>query len=338
VLWAFVWCIFFILVTQISGAIIAIVMSFVLMAIAPQLFPPDALRANVQELLSSPGMTLSLAVAFLITELLVIGFPCLILFLVVGRDWPRQIGLKRLPTLSHLLFVLAAFPAMVLLANIVYAISKLFLPSLSQLGIPGMEEMVKVFSQWPWPFAVLVIGLGPGIGEELWCRGFLGRGLIAQHGVWLGVLFTSFFFGLIHVDPCQGTMAMLMGLWLHYTYLMTRCLVVPMLVHFLNNSFAVVSSRIPGLEVFDLAPYELPTHLLISTIVVMVLVAYALYLSPARLVGRDERFALVPYGIESPPEGGLVSVAAPKPSWIAIGAVGAGFLFFAISLTLTLLG
>jgi len=337
-LWAFVWCVIFLFVTQVPGAVIAVVMLFGLLVVAPQLFPPDALRGSMQDLLASQGMSLSLAVAFLITEMIVIGFSCLILRLIVGRDWPRQISLNRLPTISHLLFVLAAFPAMVLLANISYALIKQSMPNMGQKGLPGMEEMVKMFSQWPWPFAVLVIGLGPGIGEELWCRGFLGRGLVAQHGVWLGVLFTSFLFGLIHIDPWQGTMAMLMGLWLHYTYLMTRSLWVPMLLHFLNNSFAVVSSRIPGLEVFDQAPEDLPGHLLISTVVVMVVVAFALYQSRARLVGRDERFALAPYGIESPPEGGIVSVAAPKPSWVAIGAVVAGFLFFAISLTLTLRG
>ena len=74
-----------------------------------------------------------------------------------------------------------------------------------------MEAMVKEFRTWPWQFGVLVIGLGPGLSEELWCRGFLGRGLVEHYGVILGVLLTSFLFGLIHGDPHQGTMAMLMG-------------------------------------------------------------------------------------------------------------------------------
>ena len=27
---------------------------------------------------------------------------------------------------------------------------------------------------WPWYLGVLIIGIGPGIGEELFCRAFLG--------------------------------------------------------------------------------------------------------------------------------------------------------------------
>src|SRR5262249_17275725 len=114
---------------------------------------------------------------------------------------------------------------------------------------PGfdMEELEKMFSGWPLPLAVLLIGAMPGLSEELWCRAYLGRGLGGQRGYVLGVLQTSLLFGLIHGDPCQGTMALLMGVMLHYVYLMTRSLLAPMLLHFLNNSLAVTLSRLPEL-------------------------------------------------------------------------------------------
>src|SRR3954468_23799191 len=118
------------------------------------------------------------------------------------------------------------------------------MPSLSDTGLGGMEEMEKAFGSWPVLLGVFLIGVLPGIGEELWCRGFLGRGLVGTHGVVLGILGTSFLFGLIHVDPCQGTMAMLMGVGLHVVYQLTRSLWMPMLLHFLNNSLAVVMARV----------------------------------------------------------------------------------------------
>ena len=331
--WALLWCILFVLATQLPGAVIAVVVFFALMAAAPQLFPAGAVN-NPDVLVSSKGMSIALAVAFLATELIVIGFSCLILRLVVGRDWWRRIGLHRLPRLSHVLVVLAAFPAMVLLANIAYAVFRLGLPSLGSIkGMAGLEQMVQVFSSWPAVFAVLVIGIGPGIGEELWCRGFLGRGLIAQHGAWLGVLFSSFFFGLIHIDPCQGAMAMLMGLWLHFTYLMTGSLWVPMLLHFLNNSLAVLAARIPGLESLD-KPETLPGHLLIATVVLMTLAGYALYRSRAHL-GRDEHFL---HGV-SGTDHAVGGVVLPRQhSWLGLAALLAGFVYFCLSMAQTMMG
>lgn len=332
--WALVWCFLFLLVTQIPGAVLAVAVFFVLWGVAPQLFPPDALR-DTSVLMTSNGMSIALAAAFLYTELIVIGFSCLILRLIVGKDWPRRIGLHQLPTGFQLFFVLSAFPAMVLLANVCYAVFKECLPALGgKQSLPGMEEMVKVFSEWPWPFAVLVIGVGPGIGEELWCRGFLGRGLVGQYGPFLGVLFTSFFFGLIHIDPRQGAMAMVMGLWLHFTYLMTRSLWVPMLLHFLNNSLAVVSSHIPGLDILEPSLDQLPLNVPMTAVGLMALVAFALYQSRARLLKPDQRLALEPSRIEHLADAGTVLVATARPSVLAVGAVVVGLASFIGALTL----
>ena len=48
------------------------------------------------------------------------------------------------------------------LQNLVFALTKQFLPSLSDLlglPMPGMEQMVKLFGTWPWWLAVLVPAL-----------------------------------------------------------------------------------------------------------------------------------------------------------------------------------
>src|SRR5262249_32034141 len=161
--------------------------------------------------------------------------------IVAGRDWPRQVAL-RLPSLTHVLLTLAIIPAFMVLGSGAYALLRqLGVPSLGDLmpGMPKMEEMAKMFEAWPTVMAIAVLGLLPGIREELWCRAFLGRGIVGRHGVVLGVLGVSFLFGLIHIDPAQGLMAMFMGIVLHLLYLMSRSLLIPILLHFANNSLAV---------------------------------------------------------------------------------------------------
>jgi CAAX protease family protein len=332
--WSLLWCLLFVLVTQIPGAFIAVVVVTGLAILKPSTLPTEAL-SKPAALLKSEAMNIGLGVAFFITELLVIGFSWLIIRLVVGRDWKRQLALRR-PSLSHTVLALAAFPALVLLANIAYdVLRKIFhVPSLADFGLSGMEEMVEIFGNWPWSFAVLVIGLGPGIGEELWCRGFLGRGLIGNYGVVLGIIASSFFFGLIHIDPCQGAMAMLMGLWLHFVYLTTRSLLLPMLLHTLNNSFAVLITRVPQLQAIEVQPSDVPWIVYVSALLLLLGVAYALYQGRARLAGMSPEQLLVwrPAfeGVEYPPADSRTQVVHPLPSPAAVALAFGGFLLFVL--------
>src|SRR5262249_37992562 len=189
---------------------------------------------------------------------------------------------------------------------------------LESVKLGGMEEMGEVIGKWPWAFAVLVIGVGPGIVEELWCRGYLGRGLVGSHGVVLGVLAASFCFGLIHGDPCQGMMAMVMGLWLHFVYLTTRSLILPMLLHFVNNSIAVLSARFPLLEILDTKPSEIPATVYVSAALLLAAGVYVLFQSRARIAPRlPEQILLwrpAFEGVEYPPTDSGMQVVHPQPS------------------------
>jgi hypothetical protein len=196
-----------------------------------------------------------------------------------------------------------------------------------------MEEMMQVASKWPWGFAVLVIGLGPGIGEELWCRGFLGRGLLGHYGLFVGILATSFLFGLIHLDPCQGLAVMFMGVWLHFVYVTTRSLWLPMLLHFLNNSLSVLLSRIPKFEQLDGPPNSVSLLLLYATSALLLgAVVYALYQSRARLTVRTPEQIVLwrpPYdSVEYPPEESGMRMTHPLPSPSALGLTAGSFLLF----------
>lgn len=332
--WSFLWCLLFLFITQVPGAVLV----GVILTAAALLFP-DVLSLGAlsrpDDLFKSPAMNVALGAAFFVTELIVIGFSWLIIRLVVGRDWTRQLALRR-PGLAHTLLALASFPALVLLANIAYELLRTFLhvPSFTDLGVPGMEQMVEVFSTWPWAFAVLVIGFGPGIGEELWCRGFLGRGLVGNYGVVFGVLATSFFFGLIHLDPCQGTMAMVMGLWLHFVYLTTRSLLLPMLLHTCNNSLAVLITRVPKLRFIETKPSDIPVTVYASALLLLLVVGYALYQSRARLAAKLPEMILAwrpafP-GVEYPPVESGVQVVHPAPSPAATLLAAAAFLLFVL--------
>jgi membrane protease YdiL (CAAX protease family) len=400
--WAIVWCIGMLIVAQFIPAIlVAFLLAFVYMI-------QDGFRGGLERLGDLQSSQTYMMGALGLSQLMLLLVSVLALRLFAGKDWMRQVALRR-PALLHLALALIGWPALSLSSAAVYGALQQELPGLAYLpsymvtgcavaGIVGgawlavrvstgrdwtqdlarsapsaqvvlsglgvfmvliltvqvyefvrpylpsirpfetlqqkggiMEEIVKGMRQWPAGLAVLIVGVGPGLAEELWCRGFLGRGLLGRHGVVMGVVLTSFFFGAIHVDPHQGTMAALMGLALHFAYVTSRSLWVPMLLHFLNNSLAVVADKLPDplksqLEHAEVAPDRIDPLVYVAAALLLVAVGWALYASRTRLVrvdGSDEPPWQPPFpGVAHPPVGSGTAVRPRWPGVLPLLAVG----------------
>ncbi len=290
------------------------------------------------------------AVAFAITESLVIVFSLLAILLVVGRDWRRILAVRR-PSFTHTFLTLLMLPALMLAGGAAYEMTKLVVPGVVHCGIPDIEDVAKCFKGWHWSIAVLIIGLGPGIGEELWFRGFLGRGLVGRHGYVLGVMLTSFLFGLIHMLPRQAVAVIVIAIPLHFVYITTRSLLLPMLLHFLNNAasaLAIASDapHIPGLQELEKATHDHPVIIYLGAAVLMASVGWAFYQSRVRLQHTGEvKWPWRPDfpGVECPPPGCGSVIVHPPLSLTSIFFLMVAILiflaasFFALISNMTLL-
>jgi membrane protease YdiL (CAAX protease family) len=168
--------------------------------------------------------------------------------LVAGRGWTREVGLNRLPA-RHLGLGLLVLPGFVVLSDwLAQLLSQWIDPVVFRVtGLGGLgdsgQALQDTFSGHHWSFAVLAIGVGPGIVEEVWCRGFLSRGLVGRYGWAAGVTLTSLFFGALHLWPPSYVLTTAaMGACLHYTYTASRSLWVPITIHLVNNSFGALSA------------------------------------------------------------------------------------------------
>jgi uncharacterized protein len=306
----------------------------------PKLFMQDFFQSNL--------MRDSLMHALAITEICVIFFSWGAIRLMVGADWKRKLALRR-PGVVHTLLAVIGLPALAIVGSGAYAfLTKVcgipgmetllqHLPGMGEVHVPFLQELMNTIKGWPLPIAILIIGIGPGIGEELWCRGFLGRGLVGRYGVVLGIAITSFFFGLIHLDPAQGTMAMLMGVCLHYVYQTTRSLWLSILLHFMNNSLSVILMRFPALDAIDEHPQQFLV-LFAASAVLVAAIGYAFYQSRARLAPETARTLFLwrpDYpGVEYPPPGCGTVVVHPMPSMLAFAGVAVGMILFVTSCVL----
>lgn len=160
---------------------------------------------------------------------------------VVGRNWKEQIGWRRPRAVQMLLVTLTIVPFMLLAGGLQELLLRLGIGTHLQIA----ESLRALFQHAPLIVTLAAAAVGPGIVEEVWCRGFLGQGLIARYGVIPGVLWTSLLFGFLHLDPAYALITAAMGVYLHFVFLACRSLAAPIFLHACNNGLAVLASLNP---------------------------------------------------------------------------------------------
>lgn len=103
-----------------------------------------------------------------------------------------------------------------------------------QLPSWGVEGSLKGAMQQPL-LALLAMGVGAPVLEEMLFRGILLPGLARNYGPTKAILQTSLLFGIIHFNPSQALSAFLIGLFLGWVYVRTQSLWACILVHATNN-------------------------------------------------------------------------------------------------------
>ena len=112
-----------------------------------------------------------------------------------------------------------------------------------------LEQVMKGLVTGNFWINFLCVSIFAPFFEEWLCRGMVERGLLGRgvKPVWAIVL-SSLFFALIHLNPWQAIPAFLLGCLFGYVYYKTGSLKLTMLMHFTNNTFALLIGNIESLE------------------------------------------------------------------------------------------
>ncbi|HDC8838486.1 TPA: CPBP family intramembrane metalloprotease [Staphylococcus aureus] len=132
---------------------------------------------------------------------------------------------------THMLYIIFGFLLM-------YGLDNLY----DMFAPPTLNETLidEEFEDVLYHLALISIAIIPPITEEIICRGLIIRVLFRNH-LFLGLIVSSIFFALIHEsDTLIGYLPYFYsGLIFGYTYLKTKRLEVPILIHFINNLLAI---------------------------------------------------------------------------------------------------
>ncbi|MDW8263798.1 MAG: CPBP family intramembrane glutamic endopeptidase [Gemmataceae bacterium] len=327
------WCLGILLV-QIAGVLLGF--GAVVTLVAVEGLPADvheflkiSPHPGLEYLLRTPGfqrllrvyMVTTLAGAQLLTLLLAWGA----VRSVLGADWPRMLALRR-PSGLHLVLVLLTLPGVMLLPEGVDACVRQHLPDYL-----GLDTLMASLRTWPLGLAILIVGVLPGIAEELFFRGFIGHGLVGRYGVLRGVLLTSLLFGLVHLEPRQIIYAPVVGVLLHWIYWTTRSLWMPMLLHVLNNALSVAAPRFDGLDFLNEPGSWRWWAMLSASLLLLAICLWALHRSRTVVClltdDRPDWLPSYPNVAHPPVQAGAVLVRA-WPGELVLAWVGAGVVVF----------
>lgn len=112
-----------------------------------------------------------------------------------------------------------------------------------------LEETLKGMTSGTVWVNFLCVSIFAPIFEEWLCRGMVLRGLLAKglKPVW-AIAISALFFALIHANPWQALPAFALGLVFGYVYYKTGSLTLTMLMHFTNNTLALVLGHIDAFK------------------------------------------------------------------------------------------
>ncbi|WP_185869598.1 CPBP family intramembrane glutamic endopeptidase [Blattabacterium cuenoti] len=102
-----------------------------------------------------------------------------------------------------------------------------------------IEEFLKEEIKTPIPFFSTTVLLAP-ICEEVLFRGIILNGMLKNkiHPI-KAILFSSFLFGLTHMNPWQFVGGFIIGSFIGFIYFITTSIIDCILLHVFNNAFAI---------------------------------------------------------------------------------------------------
>lgn len=109
------------------------------------------------------------------------------------------------------------------------------------------EQAMEVLLEGPVWITLLSVSVFAPIFEEWLCRGLVLRGLLQKTKPGVAICVSAAFFAILHMNPWQALPAFILGLLFGYVYYKTGSLKLTMLMHCVNNTMAVIFSKIPSL-------------------------------------------------------------------------------------------
>ncbi len=172
----------------------------------------------------------------ILSQIFIILIPPLILIGYYKFDLKQTLRLHKVSfknivfSLSILIF---SYPIIIFINSLLIFVTKQSLDEFQANNIPVAQTLPQLL------LFIFIIGVMPGVCEEVLMRGFILKGF-ERLGMKWAIFISSALFGLMHIHFLKIFPTFLLGLIIAFTVYRTNSIFTGMILHFFNNSLATL--------------------------------------------------------------------------------------------------
>jgi len=222
--------------------------------------------ARVANDLTSPDNVFLLKIMQLINHLGMFIIPAIVFAFLVNRNFASYLKINQrisIKTIFYVFVIVASvMPLLGLLVNLNEAVKfpsaiEAWMKATENQATQITEAFLNVSSFRALVFNLFLIALIPAIGEELIFRGSLQK--IIHDWVknpHVAIFITAAIFSAVHLQFYGFIPRMFLGVILGYIFFWSGNLWYPIMLHFINNAFTVITYFLKNRGIFDIEPVE----------------------------------------------------------------------------------
>jgi membrane protease YdiL (CAAX protease family) len=192
----------------------------------------------VAVLLGAEDTSLFIGMVTGLVNLIALAIVIFIGFKKTKRTWNEVFKFNKV---SPLLWV----AVIVFMAGLVIVTSEL--DNLVNYVLPMPEIFTNAFDavmiKQAFVFAVIGVGIIPGVMEELFFRGLILDGFHRNYSERKAIIVSALLFGLIHLNPWQFYGGAIIGLISAWICIKTNSIVLSIYIHFFNNTLYTITMK-----------------------------------------------------------------------------------------------
>ena len=183
----------------------------------------------------------SVFIGVVATQLIILLIPLIVAF-YIKSDFKHLFSLKT-PSLKWILKGLFLYVG----TYSIMLVLSLLLTNLFPESAQNVEMSFEALIKHPFVFIVLVMAIMPGIGEELFFRGFMFGSLKYRYSVGISIIISSLIFGAFHMSLVKLIPTAMLGACFAYITWRSGSIFIGIGLHFFNNLISAIAMKYPDI-------------------------------------------------------------------------------------------
>jgi len=160
---------------------------------------------------------------------------------------------------------------------------KNFLDMLDKLVEESYLQLLTANNLFEYTLVIITVSVTPAICEELFFRGFVQTSFEYKQKAFTAILLTGIFFGIYHFNPYGLLPLIVLGMYFGFSVYKSNSILVPVLLHFLNNFIAIIAFFVFGKEELTQSNFidleNITTHFFTFSLLLVLFIGFIIFIN-----------------------------------------------------------